>query len=57
MTIKGESHAVFDLMGKDAVLFHHAINEDDKSTDTQYVEQAKLWFDSMWRTVARQTEL
>ncbi len=57
VTIKGEAHAVYDLMGKDAVLFHQAINDDDTSTGTQYVEQAKLWFDSMWSTVARATEL
>ena len=24
LTIKGEPHAVYDLMGKDATLFHHA---------------------------------
>jgi DNA-binding transcriptional regulator YhcF (GntR family) len=57
VTIKGEAHAVYDLMGKDAILFHHAASADDTSTGTQYVEQAQLWFDSMWQTVARQTEL
>ncbi len=42
VTIKGEAHSVYDLMGKDAVLFHHTTNADDTSTDTPYVEQAKL---------------
>ena len=57
VTIKGEAHAVYDLMGKDAVLFHHAANDDDTSTGSQYVEQARLWFDSMWQSVARAIEL
>ncbi|PZS26629.1 MAG: GntR family transcriptional regulator [Pseudonocardiales bacterium] len=56
ITIKGEAHAIYDLMGKDAVLFHHAASADDTSTGTLYVEQAKLWFDSMWETVAREPE-
>lgn len=54
VTINGDAHPVYDLMGKDAVLFHHATNADDTSTDTQYVEQARFWFDSMWQTVARE---
>lgn len=57
VTIKGDAHPVYDLMGKDAVLFHHTINADDTSTDTQYVEQAKQWFDSVWQTIARDAEL
>jgi len=57
VTIKGEAHAMYDLMGKDAVLFHHTMHAADTSTDTQYVKQAKAWFDSMWQTVARETEL
>lgn len=57
VTIKGEPHAVYDLMGKDATLFHHAVSPDEDSTGTQYVEQARLWFDSMWGTVARDLEL
>ena len=57
VTIKGETHAVYDLMGKDAVLFHQASNADEDSTGTQYVEQARLWFDSVWNTVARPADL
>jgi len=57
VTIKGEKHPVYDLMGKDAVLFHHAINDDDTSTGSQYVEQARTWFDSLWTTVARNLTL
>src|SRR3954452_24957631 len=29
VTLKGEEHTVDDLMGNDAVLFHHARTEDD----------------------------
>lgn len=44
---------IYDLMGKDAALFHHAVSDDDASTGSQYVEQARAWFDSMWTTVGR----
>jgi hypothetical protein len=37
----GETQAIYDLMGKDAILFHHSINDDDTSTGSQYVDQAK----------------
>jgi hypothetical protein len=54
VTIKGETRPMYDLMGKDAVLFHHTINDDDASIGTQYVEQARAWFDSIWTTVSHQ---
>lgn len=56
LTIKGEPHAVYDLVDKDATLFHHAETIDADSLGTQYVQQARLWFDSMWNTVARTVE-
>lgn len=43
---------IYDLMGKDAVLFHHSTTDDDTSTGSQYVDQARTWFDSMWNTVS-----
>ncbi|MEU0793839.1 GntR family transcriptional regulator [Amycolatopsis sp. NPDC005961] len=49
----GETQAMYDLMGKDAILFHHSINDDDTSTGSQYVDQAKTWFDSLWNSVAK----
>lgn len=52
VTIAGRKHSVFDLMGKDATLFHHAADEDPESTGSQYVAQARTWFDSMWTTVS-----
>jgi hypothetical protein len=57
VTIKGEDHTVYDLMGKDATLFHQVADADEESTGTQYVQQARTWFDSMWTTVARDAEL
>jgi len=54
LTITGERHEVYDLMGKDAVLFHHAATDDPESMASQYVAQAQAWFDSIWRTVARE---
>lgn len=47
-----EPRAIYDLMGKDAILFHHSISDDDTSTGSQYVDQARTWFDSMWNTVS-----
>jgi DNA-binding transcriptional regulator YhcF (GntR family) len=54
--VKGKPVAIYDPMGKDATLFHYAISGDDTSTATQYVEQAKLWFDSLWNTIAQEYE-
>lgn len=55
--IKGQSRAIFDLVGKDATLFHHATDGAPDSVDSQYVEQVQSWFDSMWTTVAHDIEL
>jgi DNA-binding transcriptional regulator YhcF (GntR family) len=57
VTIKGEAHSVYDLMGKDTTLFHHAATSDADAMGTQYVQQARQWFDSMWETIARETTL
>ena len=40
MSIDNEPHTVYELMGKDAVLFHHAADADETSTGSQYVAQA-----------------
>ncbi|MEU3273341.1 GntR family transcriptional regulator [Saccharomonospora sp. NPDC006951] len=53
IAFNGETQSMYDLMGKDAILFHHSVNEDDTSTGSQYVEQARTWFDSMWTSVAK----
>jgi hypothetical protein len=41
------SHAMYDLMGKDAVVFRHSARNGDDA-DAQFVEQAQGWFNSMW---------
>jgi DNA-binding transcriptional regulator YhcF (GntR family) len=51
--IDGEEHVIFDLMGKDAILFHHAMAGDESSVESQYVAQARLWFDSVWNTIGQ----
>jgi DNA-binding transcriptional regulator YhcF (GntR family) len=53
VTVDGEPHEIYDLMGKDATLFHHAASEDDSSSDSQYVEHLAAWFDTVWRTISR----
>jgi hypothetical protein len=51
--LEGEDRVMYDLMGKETVLFHQAATEDDVSTGSQYLQQARAWFDSMWTTVSR----
>lgn len=56
VAIAGKPVEIFDPMGKDAVLFHYAVSEDDSTVDSQYVEQAQKWFDSVWNSVAKDLE-
>ncbi|MGW0252772.1 GntR family transcriptional regulator [Nocardia goodfellowii] len=51
--LDGESVPIWDLMGKDATLFHHAQDADLDSTGSQFVAQSQMWFDSIWNSVAR----
>ena len=53
VTIAGEKHAVYDLMGKDAVLFHQAASDEADAIGTQYVREASAWFESMWTSIAK----
>jgi hypothetical protein len=41
------THPVYDLMGKDAVVFRHSKATGD-TADAQFVDQAQAWFNSMW---------
>jgi DNA-binding transcriptional regulator YhcF (GntR family) len=54
VTVKGEKVPMHDVFGKDVPLFHFAITDDAASDATQYVEQARFWFDSVWSTIARE---
>ena len=47
-----QPHDIYDLMGKDVTLFHHATNDDDTSTGSQYVDEMQSWFETIWTTVA-----
>jgi DNA-binding transcriptional regulator YhcF (GntR family) len=52
--VAGTPTPIFDSLGKDAVLFHHAVTDDEATAGPQYVEQARIWFDSVWNSVARE---
>jgi DNA-binding transcriptional regulator YhcF (GntR family) len=54
VSIKGEQVAIYDPMGKDAVLFHRTADEGEASDGELYVGQAQIWFNSIWETVARE---
>lgn len=54
VTLEGQPVPMYDLMGKDTTLFHYAIDDDAASMASQYVEQARAWFDAAWYTVGRQ---
>jgi DNA-binding transcriptional regulator YhcF (GntR family) len=53
VTLHGETVPMYDLMGKDATMFHYEQGGDPDSIGGQYVVQAQAWFDSMWSTVSR----
>jgi hypothetical protein len=42
---------IYDLMGKDAVVFHHSIHSSQPA-DLPYVGQSRAWFDSMWDRIS-----
>lgn len=51
--LDGEVVGIWDLMGKDASLFHYARDGDADSMGSQFVQQSLLWFDSIWTSVAK----
>ncbi|KOU91532.1 GntR family transcriptional regulator [Streptomyces sp. XY533] len=50
---QGEAIEIYDLVGKDTILFHYSLNDGDSSSGAQQVEQARMWFDSVWGTIGR----
>ncbi len=54
---QGEAVDIYDLVGKDTALFHHSVNDSEPSSGMQQVEQARMWFDSVWETIAREFDL
>ncbi|SFO09938.1 GntR family transcriptional regulator [Amycolatopsis rubida] len=52
VTLDGSPTAIWDLMGKDTILFHHSADANDDTIASQYVKQSRMWFDSIWNTVS-----
>jgi len=44
---------IYDLMGKDATLFHYTRSDDADSDDGEYIDEAQRWFDTIWTTLGR----
>jgi DNA-binding transcriptional regulator YhcF (GntR family) len=53
VTLDESPTAMWDLMGKDTVLMNFTLTSDDESIASQYVRQSRMWFESVWSTVAR----
>lgn len=54
VALDGAPVEIFDPAGKDATLFHFSVSDDEQAVDSQYVQQAQSWFDSIWDSVARE---
>lgn len=57
VTIKGKPTRIRDLTGKDSTLFHFTVEDDEHSIGSPFVEQSRIWFDSVWNTISREYEL
>ncbi|WP_182874314.1 GntR family transcriptional regulator [Microbispora sp. H10670] len=55
--LDGERKDLYDVMGRDTVLFHHSLTDDPSSTSSQYVAQARAWFESVWTTISHEADL
>jgi hypothetical protein len=51
LPLAGGDRDIYDLMGKDAVVFHHSAHSG-QPTDISYIEQTRSWFGSMWDTIS-----
>ena len=47
----GSQHDMYDLMGKDAVVFHHSVHSSQPA-DAPFVDQARAWFNTMWDNIS-----
>lgn len=50
--LDGDKTMILDPMGKDAILFQHTDDGDPGSVGTQFVQQTRAWFESIWNTLA-----
>jgi hypothetical protein len=51
LALPGGDTDMFDLMGKDAVVFHHSAHSG-QPTDIPWIAQARDWFTTMWDTIS-----
>jgi hypothetical protein len=51
IVLPGGARDIYDLMGKDAVVFHHSVHSGQPA-DKAYVDQACSWFESMWENIS-----
>jgi hypothetical protein len=49
--LPGGPQAMYDLMGKDALVFRHSTGSGQPA-DAAWIEQARNWFDTMWQTIS-----
>ena len=54
VAIQGKQVSIFDVLGKDVPLFHFVVDAEDDSTGSQYVQQSRTWFESVWTTIGRE---
>jgi DNA-binding transcriptional regulator YhcF (GntR family) len=54
VTIDHAQVPIYDVLGKDVPLFQFAAGDDEDDMPTQYVQQARGWFDSVWNTIAHE---
>jgi hypothetical protein len=56
VSLHNDTVPIYDLMGKDATVFHYETGDDPDSIGGQFVTQAQAWFDSMWATVSHERQ-
>jgi hypothetical protein len=49
--LPGGTRDMYDLMGKDATVFRYS-HASGEPADAQFIEQAQVWFDSIWDTIS-----
>lgn len=55
---RGESMRIHDVMGLGALLFRQAAGPDGRGgQDAAFIEETRLWFDSLWTSISRPLEL
>ena len=49
--VGGQRRVIYDLMGKDAMIFHHSAGGD---AGREYIERSRPWFESMRHAISRE---